>query len=139
VDGEANKAVVRRLWEEVWNRADLAVADEIFDGAYAAHEKAFVPVVRAAFPDSHHAVEELTAEGDKVVTRFTWSGTHRGEFAGIPPTGRRVEMAGVWTHRLAGGRIVEGREWGRFDWDGLLRQLGEATGAAPPTDRSTGG
>src|SRR5829696_7275716 len=58
---EGNKAVVRRLWEEVWNRADLVVADEIFDAAYAAHEQASVPVVRAAFPDSHHTVEDLLA------------------------------------------------------------------------------
>ena len=108
MDAEGNKAVVRRLWEEVLNRADLAVPDEIFNEAYSAHEKALVPVVRAAFPDSHHAVGELVAEGNTVVTRFTWSGTHRGEFAGIPSTGRRVEMAGAWTRRLAEGRIVEG-------------------------------
>ena len=130
---EGNKAVVRRLWEEVWNRADLAVADEIFDEAYAAHEKASVPVVRAAFADSHHAVEDLIAEGDRVVTRFTWSGTHRGPFMGVPPTGRRVAVEGIWIHRLEGGRIVEGREWGQVDWLGLLRQLGAAT------DRSTSG
>ncbi len=84
---ETNKAVVRRLWEEVWNGADLAVADAIFDKAYAEHEKGFVPVIRAAFHDSHHAIEDLIAEEDKVVTRFTWSGTHRGEFDGIPATG----------------------------------------------------
>ncbi len=122
--GEANKVVVRRLWEEVWNRADLAVADQIFDAAYAAHEKAFVPVLRAAFPDSHHTVEDLIAEGDEVVTRFTWRGTHRGEFLGVAPTGRRVAVAGIWIHRLAGGRIVEGRAWGQFDWLGLLQQRG---------------
>lgn len=136
VDG--NKAVVRRLWEEVWNRADLAVADRIFDETYAAHEKASVPVVRAAFPDSHHAVEDLIAEGDKVVTRFTWRGTHRGAFMGVPPTGRRVEVGGIWIHRLEGGRIVEGREWGQVDWLGLLRQLGAPTDGAAPADRSTG-
>ncbi len=123
MSAEANKAVVRRLWEEVWNRADLAVADAIFDAAYAAHEKAFVPLMRAAFPDSHHMIEDLIAEGDKVVTRFTWSGTHRGEFEGIPPTGRHISVQGIWIHRLEGGRIVEGRDWGQVDWLGLLRQL----------------
>ena len=121
---EGNKAVVRRLWEEVWNRADLAVADQIFDAAYAAHEKAFVPFVLAAFPDSRVTVEDLIAEGDKVVTRFTWRGTHHGEFMGVPPTGRRVEVGGIWIHRLENERIVEGREWGQVDWLGLLRQLG---------------
>lgn len=134
---EENKAVVRRLWEEVWNRADLAVADRIFDAAYAAHEKAFVPVVRAAFPDSHHTIEDLIAEGDKVVTRFTRHGTHRGEFMGVPPTGRRVAVGGIWIHRLEAGRIVEGREWGQVDWLGLLQQLGAATGGSASADRST--
>jgi steroid delta-isomerase-like uncharacterized protein len=123
MSAEANKAIVRRLWQEVWNRADLAVADAIFDDAYAAHEKAFVPVIRAAFPDSHHTIEDLIAEGDKVVTRFTWTGTHRGEFEGIPPSGRRISVAGIWIHRLEGGRIVEGRDWGLVDWMSLLRQL----------------
>ena len=115
---------MRRLWDEVWNRADLAVADAIFDDAYAAHEKAFVPIIRAAFPDSHHTIEDLIAEGDKVVTRFTWTGTHRGEFEGIPPSGRRISVGGIWIHRLEGGRIVEGRDWGLVDWMSLLRQLG---------------
>jgi steroid delta-isomerase-like uncharacterized protein len=121
---EANKRIVRRLWNEVWNRSDLAVADSIFDDAYAAHEKAFVPVIRAAFADSHHEIEDLIAEGDKVVTRFTWSGTHQGEFEGIPPTGRRISVQGIWIHRLENGRIVEGRDWGQIDWLGLFRQLG---------------
>ena len=121
---EANKIIVRRLWDEVLNRGDLAVADVIFHEAYAAHERAFVPVVRAAFPDSHHAIEDLIAEGDKVVTRFTWSGTHQGGFEGIPPTGRPIKVQGIWIHRLEHGRIVEGRDWGQVDWLGLLRQLG---------------
>jgi steroid delta-isomerase-like uncharacterized protein len=124
MSAEANKIIVRRLWDEVWNRGDLAVADAIFDEAYAAHEKAFVPLIRAAFPDSHHTIEDLIAEGDKVVTRFTWSGTHHGEFEGIPPTGRRISVQGIWIHRLKDGRIVEGRDWGQVDWLGLLRQLG---------------
>ena len=123
MSAEANKIIVRRLWNEVWNRADLAVADTIFDEAYAAHEKAFVPVMRAAFPDSHHTIEDLIAEGDKVVTRFTWSATHQGEFEGIAPTGRRIRVQGIWIHRLEGGRIVEGRDWGLVDWMSLLRQL----------------
>jgi len=59
-----------------------------------------------------------------VVTRFTWTGTHRGEFGGIPPSGRRISVAGIWIHRLEGGRIVEGRDWGLVDWMSLLRQLG---------------
>jgi steroid delta-isomerase-like uncharacterized protein len=107
---EENKITVRRLWDEVWNRADLAVADAIFDESYAAHEKAFVLLMRAAFPDSHHTYEDLFAEGDRVVTRFTWSGTHQGAFEGIPPTGRRISVGGIWIHRLEGGRIIEGRD-----------------------------
>ena len=58
-----------------------------------------------------------------VVTRFTWTGTHRGEFEGIPPSRQCISVAGIWIHRLEGGRIVEGRDWGLVDWTSLLRQL----------------
>ncbi|MCB0144029.1 MAG: ester cyclase, partial [Caldilineaceae bacterium] len=68
---ETNKAIVRRLWEEVWNQGNLSVCDEIFDADYAAHEKGFVPVLRAAFPDLHFTIEDMIAEDDKVVTRHT--------------------------------------------------------------------
>ena len=51
-----------------------------------------------------------------VVTRFTWTGTHRGEFEGIPPSGRRISVAGIWIHRLEGGRIIEGRDRGLVGW-----------------------
>lgn len=71
-----------------------------------------------------------------MVTRFTWRGTHRGEFMGVPPTGRRVEVGGIWIHRLEGGRIVEGREWGQVNWLGLLQQLGASTDGAAPAPRS---
>ena len=121
---DANKTVVRRLWDDVWNQGNLAVADEIFDSTYAAHEKAFVPYFRSAFPDSHHTIEDMIADGDKVVTRFTWSGTHEGVFEGIEPTHRHVTTTGIWIHRLEDGRIVEGREWGQIDWLGLFEQLG---------------
>jgi predicted ester cyclase len=66
----------------------------------------------------------MIAQGDKVVTRFTWRGTHQGEFQGISPTGKQVETKGIWIHRLAGGQIVEGRQWGVVDMLGLLQQLG---------------
>ncbi len=121
---QENKTIVRRLWEEVWNQKALDVCDEIFDQEYAEHEKNFAPYLLAAFPDSHHTIEDMIAQGDKVVTRFTWRGTHNGEFQGIPPTGKQVEMKGIWIHRLAGGKIVEGRQWGVMDMLGLLQQLG---------------
>jgi len=130
MSGQNNKAIVRRLWEEVWNQTALDVCDEIFCPEYAAHEKRYAPTIWAAFPDSLHTIEEMIAEEDKVVTRFTWRGTHQGEFRGIPPTGKQVETQGIWIHRLAGGRIVEGRQWGVVDMLGMLQQLGATI--APP-------
>ena len=124
VSTEENKAVVRRLWEEVWNQNDVAVCDEIFDAEYADHERSFVPVLRAAFPDLHFRIEDMVAEDDRVVTRHRLTGTHRGEFMGIPATGRAVSVQGIWIHRLKEGRIVEGREWGAFDRLTMLEQLG---------------
>lgn len=121
---QQNKAIVRRLWEEVWNQNNLAVYDEIFDEAYAAHEKGFRAYFHTVLPDSHHTIEDLIAEGDKVVTRFRVTGTHQGEFLGVPATGKPISVTGMWIHRLAQGRIVEGRQWGEWDALGFLQQVG---------------
>ena len=83
--------------------------------------KEYVRAVRRAFPDFHNRVEELVAEGDRVMARLTYSGTHVGELFGIAPTGRQVSYAGVGLVRVALGRIAEG--WVLGDLHGLLRQL----------------
>ena len=127
-----NKAIVRRLWEEVWNQNNLAVCDEIFDVEYAEHEKSFVPILRGAFPDLRFTVEDMIAEADKVVTRYFITGTHQGEFMGIPATGKSVKINTIWIHRVAEGKIVEGRHWGQWDALGMLKQLG----VFPPPQRS---
>jgi len=121
---QQNKATVRRLWEEIWNQNKLAVCDEIFDEIYAAHEKGFVPALRSAFPDLQFTVEDLIAEGDKVVTRFRFAATHQGEFMGVAGTGKAVALTGMWIHRLEQGRIVEGRQWGQWDTLDFLQQVG---------------
>ena len=126
---EKNKALVRRLWEEVWNQNDLAVCDEIFNAEYAEHERSFVPVLRTAFPDLHFAVEEMIAEGDKVVTRYMFSGTHQSEFMGVATTGKPVKIKCIWIHRVADNRIVEGMDWGIVDMLDMMRQLGVVPGS----------
>ena len=88
-----HKLVVRRIYEELWNRGDLAVADEIF--ARPGSVKRYVGDFLAAFPDLQHTVEEMIAEGDTVVAAFTAQGTHTGQWHGIAPTGKAVHYAGV--------------------------------------------
>ena len=127
-----NKELARRFFQEVWNAGDEGGIDRYIaadaagnDPTFGAGREAFRSQWRkwrAAFPDLHFAVEDLVAEGDKVVTRWTLTGTHQGEFLGIAPTGRRVSVAGMSLDRIANGQIAEG-----FDaWDelGLHRQLG---------------
>ena len=121
---DVNKVIVRRLWEEVWNNRDLVVADEIFSREYAEHEKAWLQVWCSSFPDTHFTVEDLIAEEDKVVTRFTVQATHVGTFMGIEGSGNPVTFMGIWIHRLEDGQIVEGQNWGAGDWLGLLHQMG---------------
>jgi steroid delta-isomerase-like uncharacterized protein len=134
---EANKAVVRRWYQEMWNRWDLDVADEIvhplvtFRGSLGAEMngvgavKDYIRSVRDAFPDFHNRIEELVGEADTVVARLTYTGTHRGALFGFAPTGRRIEYAGVAIFALRDGRIVRG--WVLGDLYGLRRQLGEAS------------
>ena len=132
--GEQNKALVRRYYDELWNAWNLDVADEIigadiaFRGSLGLTTKGlegfkqYVNTVRAAFPDFHNTIEELIAEGDKVVARLTYRGTHRGTLFGIAPTGKRVTYTGVAIFRIAGGKVADG--WVMGDTLGLMRQLG---------------
>jgi steroid delta-isomerase-like uncharacterized protein len=135
VSTDANKALVRRFYDEVWNRGNLAVADEVFAADYVRHDlrpgtappgpegqKAVAGMFRAAFPDVHLAVDFLVVDADKVVARWTIEGTHEGTWAGIPPTGRRVRFAGVNIFRFEDGKVAE--IWNHRDDLGLMEQLG---------------
>ena len=131
---ESNKAILRRFFEEMFNTGDLSVADEIVAVSYVNHNpapgetpgreglKTFVTDLRASFPDIHFTVEDQVAEGDKVTTRFTTTGTPQGEFAGIPATGKHVSVTAMNIHLVSGGQIQEA--W--FNWDalGMMQQLG---------------
>ena len=79
----------------------------------------------AAFPDGQHTLEEIIAEGDKVVSRGTFCGTHRGELMGMPPTGKQVTFAVIHIDRIVDGKIVE--HWGQADVFGMMQQLGVTT------------
>jgi steroid delta-isomerase-like uncharacterized protein len=133
------KALVRRCFAAVEAGDRDALADLLapdyrlrFDGLPAMEREAaigFFLGFRASFPDLHHAVEEQLADGDRVATRITVRGTHRGELQGIPPTGKAVAVAAINIHRLAGGEVVE--QWVNSDGLGLMQQLG----VLPPPDQ----
>ena len=130
---EENKALALRSWEIV-NRRDLDAVQEFYAPDLVWHEpdqdihgseeaKRFLATYFRAFPDLTHAVEDVIAEGEKDVTRYTLSGTHRGETEEFgPPTGKRIELEGITIHRIEDGRIVE--EWERYDNLSVLQQLG---------------
>ena len=130
---EENKALARSSFEEILNNVNLAIIDEVFSPNYVLHTpagpvhgpegfKQFVLMYRNAFPDARYTLEEMIAEGDKVVTRWTATGTHLGELMGIPPTGRRGTVTGISIGRYEGGKLVE--EWLNFDALGMLQQIG---------------
>ena len=128
-----NKSVVLRAEAELWNKGNLAAADELYSPDFVCHFvigpewrgvqgiKDVVAQHRRSFPDWNEKVEDIIAEGDKVVIRFTSTGTQEGEFAGIGPTGKKVKISEVAIFRLADGKIVE--QWGMPDIHGLLEQL----------------
>ncbi len=131
---EANKAAMRRLYEEVFGRGNMTVADEILAADFVEHEafpgmepgiegfKQMVSAARSAFPDFRLTAEDLIAEGDRVAVRYTMTGTHRGEFMGAAPTGNQIKVSGMEVARFAGGKVVE--HWGNTDTLGLMQQLG---------------
>lgn len=129
---DKNKAIARRFLDELWNRGNFAVIDELLARDYDGHSstvvrgpegaEAFIPTVRAAFPDFQFKILDQIAEGDKVATRWKLSGTHEGPFQGAPPSGERVEMTGITIFRVADGRLIEG--WTNEDQLGLFQQIG---------------
>ena len=131
---EQNKALVRKLMEDDISRGDTATAAAIIHPDFFDHtnplgmqqgldgHNAIVALFRATFPDLNWHIDDLIAEGDRVVARTTMTGTHRGDFFGIPPTDKRVEMAGIHILRVADGRLIE--HWGSNDDLSLMRQLG---------------
>ena len=133
MSAEENKALARRSWETVDDpdRLDEVYAHDVIwhnpEGDVRGIEEArqFADMFKTAFPDMSATVEDVIAEGDKVVTRVRLRGTHQGETAEFgPPTGRQVEGYGLSLHRIEGGKIVE--EWNSYDNLSLLQQLGLA-------------
>ncbi len=133
---ETNKTLVRRWFKEVWNEGREATIDELFaenGRAYGLGEgeaevrtpaqmKLFVRNLRGSIPDVQIRIEDIMAEGDSVMVRVLLAGTHSGSGLGVPPSGRRVRVAGIVVVRIANGQIAEG--WNSWDQLGLLRQIG---------------
>jgi len=118
---QENKNVVVRLIEEVWNAGHLDALPALW--AEESREEVLTTrdVLTAAFPDLHIEIDDLIAEDDQVVARLTFSGTHRGEFRGIAPTGRAITFSAIRIYRLAGGEITG--SWAVQDALGLISQL----------------
>ena len=135
VSTDANKAVIRRLFQEVFGTGDVDALTDMVASDVLGHDatdpeprrgpesvRQVVVLFRTAFPDLQLGLEDLIAEGDRVVARWTLRGTHRGAFMGVPATGKAVATGGIGIYRLTEGRIAE--YWGSFDAMGLMRQLG---------------
>jgi steroid delta-isomerase-like uncharacterized protein len=136
---EENKAIVRRYIEIGWSKGDMGVVTESVAPDYRRHQPNMMITVetaealatligayRAGLPDLHIVIEHMVAEGDWVVTRVRCTGTHTGDLAGLPATGRSVDFTASDIFQMAGGRILE--SWHNVDDYGLLQQLG----ALPP-------
>jgi steroid delta-isomerase-like uncharacterized protein len=130
-----NTRVIHRYFEEVWNAGHLDVLDELLAPDYVNHSsslpdptpgpagaKPIVAAMRQAFPDLRYRIDQLVADDEAVAVRVTLSGTHRGDFFGIAPTGQRFEVTQTTIERFRDGKIVE--HWRNTDELSLLRQLG---------------
>jgi steroid delta-isomerase-like uncharacterized protein len=138
VSTEQNKALVRRYFDALntaWQTGDFSPLDRFLAADYVYYSepepirgrdgfRALTGAYRAGFPDVRFNVEDVIAEGDQVLVRFTGVGTHQGEFLGIAPTGKKITVSVLDLLRLRDGQIVE--DWERFDLLNMLQQLGAA-------------
>ncbi len=143
-DPETNKALIKRFTEEFFNQKKLETFDELVHPQVISHDPVISPTedfatlreilgfaYPLAFPDIHSDINILVAEGDKVVARWTVTGTHKGEYFGIPPTGKSIKFTGITIYRIADGKIVE--IWWSYDALGILQQIGVIP-SGPPKD-----
>ncbi len=114
-----NKALMRRMYEEMWNQARAERAIEFFERPEGVAR--FVSQFLISFPDLQHAVEEMIVEDDRIAVRFTARGTHRGAWMQFAPTGKVIQYTGVTVARIANGRITEHHTW--WDKAGLMEQI----------------
>ena len=134
---EANKAVIRRWWEVMNQGTGSEIIDEVYAADYVLHDPTqpepvvgtqgvyeFVANIYTAFPDLQMTVDDLAADGDRVVQRLTARGTHQGEFLGVPASGNSVEIWLMVISRMAGGKVAE--EWQLVDALTLMQQIGAA-------------
>jgi steroid delta-isomerase-like uncharacterized protein len=138
---DQNKARLRQFYDEVVNPGDLDRVDEFCTEDFVDHEefpgisndregvKQFFRMMREAFPDLRVEVQDTIAEGDKVVGRIRMTGTHRGEFMGVPPTGKRIDVEGIDIVRVVGDQASE--HWGVTDAMAMMQQLGAMPEGAP--------
>jgi len=129
---EQNKADIRRVIDEVWNRGNMAFLDDVCAPDYVCHMpgqdldregyKGMAQSWLTVVPDNHVTIEDMVGEGDMLAFRYTMMGTHQKAWLGVSATGRRVRMVGMGFSRLADGKIVE--EWFLDDIAGVLRQVG---------------
>jgi len=130
---EATAALVRRFYEEMWNRWDFGLADEllaedlVFRGSFGVDVEGrpafrdYMALVRSGFPDFHNEVEDLIVEGNRAAARLTYRGTHLGPALGVPATGRRITYGGAAFFTVRDGLVAS--VWVLGDLDGLRRQL----------------
>jgi steroid delta-isomerase-like uncharacterized protein len=134
MSAEENKVIARRYGEEIWDKGDLAAADELLDANLIDHHpfmgqgpgregyKHVVILFRTAFPDFRVTNDDIIAEGDRAILRWSAHGIHQAELAGMPPTGKRVKVTGIDILRIANGKIVE--RWAEDNALELMQQLG---------------
>jgi steroid delta-isomerase-like uncharacterized protein len=133
---QENEALVRRYFEEIWDKGNLELIDELFTTNFVRHGptategevhglegfKGLVSMYHTALPDLRVPIEDLISEGDRVVTRWRARGTHRGELMGNAPTGNQASVTGILIDRISGGKIEE--EWVDYDTLHLMQQIG---------------
>ena len=139
---EENKTIARRFNEDIWGTGDEAALEEVLAEDVVDHgaipgqppgregHKYQLNLFRSAFPDLHVTTEDIVAEGDKVVSRWSARGTHQGELMGIAPTGNEVTFSGIDVLRIAGGKVVE--RWAEYNALEVMQQLG----VVPPPEPS---